>query len=77
MSRNMTELTQMRIMLAGFRLLRRETDGGRHLIRYRDRGLFEEYGNDRWRTLASYDTAQERDRVLEATLMSDVWSVEV
>ena len=73
----MTELTQERLMLAGFRLLRKETDGGRYLIRYRGRELFEEYGNNRWRTLASYDTAQERDYMLEATLRSDVWSVEV
>lgn len=73
----MTELTQERLMLAGFRLLRKETDGGRYLIRYRDRELFEEYGNNRWRTLAAYDTPDERDRMLEATLRSDVWSVEV
>lgn len=64
-------------MLAGFRLLCRDAAEGRFLIRYRDRGLFEEYGNDRWRTLASYATREERDRMLEATLRSDVWSVEV
>lgn len=73
----MTELTQERLMLAGFRLLRKESAGGRFLIRYRDRDLFEEYGSDRWRTLAAYDTSGERDRMLEATLQSDVWSVEV
>lgn len=73
----MTELTQERLMLAGFRLLRKESAGGRFLIRYRDRDLFEEYGSDRWRTLAAYDTSGERDRMLEVTLRSDVWSVEV
>jgi len=73
----MIELTQERVMMAGFRLLRRETCEGRFLIRYRDRGLFEEFGTDRWRTLASYATEEERDRTLEALLRDDVWTVEV
>ena len=73
----MTELTQQRLMMAGFRLLRTESAGGRFLIRYRDRGLFEAYGGDSWRTLASYATLAEQDEALEALLESDFWSVEV
>lgn len=73
----MTELTQERVMMAGFRLLRKDAAEGRFLIRYRDRGLFEEYGNDRWRTLASYASREERDRVFDRLLQDDVWSVEV
>lgn len=73
----MTELTQERIMLAGFRLLCKDTADGRFLIRYRDRELFEEYGNDRWRTFASFPTKEERDRYFERLLHDDVWTVEV
>ena len=73
----MTELTQERLMLAGFRLLRRDAAEGRFLIRYRDRGLFEEYGGDRWRTMASYGTEGERDHALDVILHDDVWCIEV
>lgn len=64
-------------MMAGFRLLLRDAAQGRFLIRYRNRGLFEEYGNDRWRTLASYGTREERDRRFGQLLHDDIWSVEV
>ena len=63
-------------MMAGFRLLSKDAAGGRWLIRYRDRSLFEEYGNDRWRTMASYATREERDQMFERLLQDDVWTVE-
>lgn len=73
----MTELTQGRIMLAGFRLLKKVTAGGRYLVRYRDRSLFEIHGNDAWRTLASFEEEKARDRFLEMELERDVWTVEI
>lgn len=63
-------------MMAGFRLLRTESAGGRFLIRYRTHELLV-YPEDTWRTLASYATLAERDEALEALLESDFWSVEV
>mgnify|MGYP007070185256 FL=1 len=64
-------------MLAGFRLLCRDAAEGRFLIRYRNREMFAEYGSDRWRTLASYATKEERDRMFDRLLQDDVWTVEV
>lgn len=73
----MTELTQERLMLAGFRLMKKEAAGGRFLIRYRDRNLFEVQGSDAWRTLASYETAAARDYEFAVLLREDVWTVEI
>lgn len=73
----MTEQSQQRIMLAGFRLLAKETHDGRFLIQYRDRSLFGQYGYDAWQTMASYTTRQERDLALATLLHNDVWSIEV
>lgn len=73
----MTELTQERLMLAGFRLLKKARIEGRYAIRYRDRGLFEIHGNDAWRTLASFEEEKARDRFLEMELERDVWTVEI
>lgn len=70
-------LTQERLLLAGFRLLRREDVEGGFLIRYRDRDLFEIQGNDAWRTLASYRSEAERDDMLRQLIDEDVWSVEI
>ena len=64
-------------MQAGFRLLKKVTAGGRYLVRYRDRGLFEIHGNDAWRTLASFEEEKARDRFLEMELERDVWTVEI
>lgn len=70
-------MTQERLLLAGFRLLRRDEAEGRFLIRYRDRGLFEIQGNDAWRTLASYGSEAERDDMLRQLIDEDFWSVEI
>lgn len=73
----MTELTQERLMLAGFRLLKKARIEGRYAIRYRDRSLFEVQGSDAWRTLASFEEKKDRDRFLAMELERDVWSVEI
>lgn len=73
----MTEQTQQRCMMAGFRLLSKKSSGERWLIRYRDRNLFGQYGSDAWQTMASYATRQERDLALARLLHDDVWSIEV
>lgn len=72
----MTELTQERLMMAGFRLLRTGSAEGRFLIWYRTQELLV-YPEYTWRILASYTTREERDAALEALLESDFWSVEV
>ena len=73
----MTELSQERLMLAGFRLLKKARIDGRYAIRYRDRSLFEVQGSDAWRTLASFEEEKDRDRFLVMELERDVWSVEI
>lgn len=73
----MTELTQERLMLAGFRLLKKARIEGHYAIRYRDRNLFEVQGSDAWRTLASFEEKKARDRFLEMELQRDVWTVEI
>lgn len=73
----MTEMTQKRVMLAGFRLLRKKTEKSHYLIQYRDRSLFAVCGNDDWQTMASYVTKRERDFTFDTLLRNDVWTVEV
>lgn len=63
-------------MMAGFRLLRTGSAGGRFVIWYRTQELLV-YPENTWRTLASYTTRKERDAALEALLKSDFWSVEI
>lgn len=73
----MNERSQKRLMLAGFRLLRRDARQGRFVILFRDRSLFSEVGNDDWRVLASYVDKEERDRSIESLMDADVWTVEI
>ena len=73
----MDERSQKRLMLAGFRLLRRDARQGRFVILFRDRGLFSQVGNDGWRVLASYDNKKDRDQRIESLMSEDVWTVEV
>lgn len=73
----MNERSQKRLMLAGFRLLRRVARQGRFVILFRDRGLFSQVGNDGWRVLASYDNKKDRDQRIESLMSEDVWTVEV
>lgn len=73
----MNERSQKRLMLAGFRLLRRFACQGCYVILFRDRGLFSQVGNDGWRVLASYDNKKDRDQRIESLMSEDVWTVEV
>ena len=71
------ERSLKRLMLAGFRLLRRDARQGRFVILFRDHDLFSEIGNDGWKVLASYDDKKDRDRSIESLMNEDVWTVEV
>jgi hypothetical protein len=71
------ERSQKRLMLAGFRLLRRDAREGRFVILFRDRDLFSEVGNDGWKVLASYTDKKDRDRSVESLMETDVWTVEI
>ena len=73
----MNERSQKRLMLAGFRLLRRDAHQGRFVILFRDRGLFSQFGNDGWRVLASYVEKKDRDQHIESLINEDVWTVEI
>lgn len=73
----MDERSQKRLMLAGFRLLRRDARQGCYVILFRDRGLFSQVGNDGWQILASYDNKKDRDRSIQSLMDEDVWTVEV
>ena len=73
----MNERSQKRLMLAGFRLLRRDASQGRFVILFRDRGLFSQVGNDGWLVLASYVDKNDRDQRIESLMNEDVWTVEV
>lgn len=73
----MNECSQQRLMLAGFRLLRRDVREGRFVILFRDHGLFSQVGNDDWLVLASYVDENERDERIESLMNEDVWTVEV
>ena len=73
----MNERSQKRLMLAGFRLLRRGARQGRFVILFRDRSLFSQVGNDGWLVLASYVDKNDRDQRIESLMNEDVWTVEV
>ena len=73
----MNERSQKRLMLAGFRLLRRDASQGRFVILFRDRGLFSQVGNDGWLVLESYVDKKDRDQRIESLMNEDVWTVEV
>lgn len=73
----MNERSQKRLMLAGFRLLRRDARQGRFEILFRDRSLFSQVGNDGWQVLASYVDKKDRDQRIESLMNDDVWTVEV
>lgn len=73
----MNERSLKRLMLAGFRLLRRDARQGRFVILFRDHDLFSEIGNDGWRVLASYVDKKARDQRIESLMNEDVWTVEV
>lgn len=73
----MNERSLKRLMLAGFRLLRRDARQGRFVILFRDRGLFSQVGNDGWLVLASYVDKKDRDQRIESLMNEDVWTVEV
>lgn len=71
------ERSQKRLMLAGFRLLRRDARQGCYVILFRDRGLFSRIGNADWQVLASYVDKKDRDQRIESLMNEDVWTVEV
>lgn len=73
----MNEQSQKRLMLAGFRLLRRDARQVRFVILFRDRGLFSQAGSDGWLVLASYVDKKDRDQRIESLMNEDVWTVEV
>jgi len=68
------EETQIRLMQAGFRLLRRDAQGGSWTIRYRTLDVIEP---PKWRTLASYRDRSERDQVFFSLVDEDFWTIDI
>jgi len=68
------EETQIRLTQAGFRLISKASDHGRHLIRYRDLDVLTP---SNWRTLASYNTETERDDTFARLVSSDFWTIDI